>query len=302
MTTSTPLHRPKNFEEYSALKSSTSDEGLQAGLDFQPRPTDVLISPPGKSGTTWLQQIAHGLRTRGSMDFSEITGVTPWIEKAYDIGWDLEAEQVANPRVFKSHLNWYEIPKGGRYIYSFRNPLDVAVSMYRFMDGWFFETGTISIEKFTRELTIKDYETRGYWHHISSWWEQRDNKDVLLLCYEEMKADLVGTVKIVAQFMDIELDDELLDIVVRQSTKDFMLAHKSHFDDHLMQAHIEQQGRVPASPTATKVMPAPSDPERYQLSSELKGEFEEIWDKMITQRFGFKDYSALRTAIAGLRR
>ena len=294
---------PQNLEEYRVARQNFfTKEGWRAGQEFQPRPTDVLISPFGKSGTTWLQQIVHGLRTRGSMDFEEITDVTPWIEVAHDYkGWDMEDEQVADPRLFKSHLNWDEIPKGGRYIYSIRNPLDVAVSSYRFFEGWWFETGSIGIEDFTRD-NIENYETSGYWQHISSWWEQRDNKDVLLLCYEEMKADLVGTVKTVARFMDIALDDELLELVVRQSSKEFMLAHKSHFDDHLLQAHFERRGATPTSPTASKVMPKSKNPERYTLSPELKDELDAIWDKMITQRFGFKDYSELRTAIAELPR
>ena len=42
-------------------------------------------------------------------------------------------------------------------------------------------------------------------------------------------------------------------------------------------------------------------PEQYILSPELEQEFDMIWDKMITQRFGFKDYSELRVAIGELR-
>jgi hypothetical protein len=291
--------RARNLEELSASTGRAfTEESYQAGLKFKPRPTDVLISPPGKSGTTWLQQIAHGLRTRGSMDFEEITSVTPWIEVAQGFGWDLEAEHVAEPRVFKSHMTWHDIPKGGRYIYSIRNPLDVLVSSYRFFEGWWFEVDSISIESFIRDH-IKNYETRGYWHHISSWWEQRDNEDVLLLCYEEMKADLVGTVKKVAQFMKIDLDDELLDIVVHQSSKEFMLAHKSHFDDHLLQVYFESRGGAPPSPTASKVMPE-SNEEHYQVSPELRHDLDVIWGKMITQQYGFRDYSELRTAISEL--
>jgi len=43
------------------------EEGLRQALAFQPQPTDVIITPYAKSGTTWVQQIVHGLRTRGSI-------------------------------------------------------------------------------------------------------------------------------------------------------------------------------------------------------------------------------------------
>jgi hypothetical protein len=117
-----------------------------------------------------------------------------------------------------------------------------------------------------------------------------------------MKTDLPTTVQTVARFMRIALDDELLDIVVRQSSKEFMLAHKTHFDDHLIQQQGERRGGVPADPETSKVTPGVPNHERYKLSLELKGELDAIWHKMIYQRFGFEDYSALHVALAALSR
>ena len=81
------------------------------GLAFEPYPTDFIISPYAKCGTTWLEQIVHGLRTRGSMEFDEINTVIPWLEVAYDVGWDLVKPQVAEPRVYKSHTSLHVVPK-----------------------------------------------------------------------------------------------------------------------------------------------------------------------------------------------
>ena len=77
------------------------------------------------------------------MDFDEITLVVPWLELALDLGIDPDAPQVAEPRAFKSHLNWHDVPKGGRYITMVRDPGDVLVSMYHFHEGWRFEAGSI---------------------------------------------------------------------------------------------------------------------------------------------------------------
>jgi len=33
---------------------------------YTPRPTDVIVSPPAKSGTTWLLHMAHQLRVGGA--------------------------------------------------------------------------------------------------------------------------------------------------------------------------------------------------------------------------------------------
>jgi hypothetical protein len=173
------------------------------------------------------------------MEFDEINSVIPWIEIAFDVGWDLNALQVAEPRVFKSHVSWHDIPKGARYIISFRHYHDAIVSFYRFFEGWLFEPGTISLETLTHWRWPRDKADRqGYWYHLISWWEQRHNQDVLLLCYEDMKADLSDTVQKVARFMGIELDDSLLDIVIRQSSREFMLAHEHQFDER----HINEIG------------------------------------------------------------
>ena len=70
---------PTTPDELDALFAKMfKKESREYGLAFQPRPSDIVIAPFAKCGTTWLQQIAHGLRTRGSMDFEEISNVTPW--------------------------------------------------------------------------------------------------------------------------------------------------------------------------------------------------------------------------------
>ena len=93
------VFRPTTVEQMAEkLDLFFTEQGVAKGLQFQPRADDVLIATYPKCGTTWMQQIVHGLRTTGSMEFSEITQVTPWIEAAFDLDWDLEAEQVGTPR------------------------------------------------------------------------------------------------------------------------------------------------------------------------------------------------------------
>ena len=54
------------------------------GAPFRARPSDAYITPFAKSGTTWLQQIAHGLRSGGDMDFAEISYVVPCLDYALE--------------------------------------------------------------------------------------------------------------------------------------------------------------------------------------------------------------------------
>ena len=95
------------------------------------------------------------------MSFDEITEVTPWIELADAFGWDLTAHHKFSPRIFKSHMDFACIPKGGKYIVSFRNPLTQIVSFYRFMENWWFQETAVSLEEFAYEITLKEPESSG---------------------------------------------------------------------------------------------------------------------------------------------
>ena len=275
-----------------------SREGLRAGMTFRPGPKDILIATYPKCGTTWLQQIVHGLRTRGSMDFDEITAVVPWIELAFDVGIDLEAPQVAEPRAFKTHLSWDEVPKGARYIYALRDPKDVLVSVYHFHEGWRFEPGTIAIEDFAKEFFMSRATGRRYWRHLSSWWEQRHRGELLMFCYEDMKADLATTIRRIARFIDCELDEDLLDIVLRQSSIDFMRAHERQFDDHLVREARNASRGLPPGGESSKVRRGRVGDHLVEVPAEVSEELDAIWREEIAAKFGLPSYAALRAQLA----
>lgn len=110
----TPLGRAVTWDEFVERMAILFRSEEEAYRTFESWPNDVIISPFAKCGTTWLQQIVHSLRTGGDMDFDDIYEVVPFIDIALELGIDLNAEQKANPRVFKSHHTWDEVPKGCR--------------------------------------------------------------------------------------------------------------------------------------------------------------------------------------------
>ena len=125
--------RPTTIEEVKRrLALFSSQESEIEGLNYVAGADDVFIATYPKCGTTWMQQIVHCLRTRGDMDFDEITEVVPWLELSHDLGMDNYAEQKARPHTFKTHFAWDQVPKGGKYIHITRNPYAVLLSFYRF--------------------------------------------------------------------------------------------------------------------------------------------------------------------------
>src|SRR6185436_8589797 len=135
MTDNQIFTRPRSIPDMlERMKNFSTDAGWQRGLDFKPNPTDVFIVTPPKCGTTWMQQIVHGLRTRGSMDFDDISRVVPWINMAHDMEIDIYAPQVARPRAFKTHTPLHELSSGGKYIVVLRDPRDALLSHYHFFE------------------------------------------------------------------------------------------------------------------------------------------------------------------------
>lgn len=267
-----------------------NEEERAKGRSLKLRPTDIVIAPFGKSGTTWVQQIVHCLRTRGDMDFDDISRVVPWIETSAMLGIDLDAEQKVNPRAFKSHLSWDAIPKGGRYIVTVRDPGDALYSLYKFMEGWFIEPGSISLDEFALRIFIDD---RQYWKHLASWLPRRNDDDVLFMAFEHMKSDLCATVERIAEFIGIPLDDELREITEQHASLEFMLRHKNRFDDRLMREMSERLMSLPPGSDSAKVRAGKVGEHARHLGEEISAEIDAVWQQEITAKFGFQSYRAL---------
>ena len=276
------------------LSKLFTKEGVARGLAFEPKPDDVIISPYSKCGTTWIQQTVHGLRTRGSMDFVEISEVIPWIEAAADLGQDLTAPQVAQPRAFKSHLPFDRIPSGARYICVVRDPMRALISMYKFFEGWLMEPGAIDFEDFAYELYLARTAPAGYWHHLVTWVEQKDNPDVLLLCYEDLQASFATYLPAIAKFLRLPFDSELEQIVIRQSSLDFMRANEKHFGDFPLRKAHEKRSGLTLEGNSSKVSSVESAASRPKPSEQLVLDMQARWEQEVTPRIGFKDYPQLR--------
>jgi len=271
------------------------EEAAAAIAAYRPRPTDIVIAPFSKCGTTWLQQTFHCLRTRGDMDFDDISRVTPWIEMSGICGQNLEAPQRGEPRGFKSHLPYNAIPKGARYVVALRDPKDAMISLYRFMEGWFLEPGAVSFEDFARARIAG--KGPDYWGHLVSWWAQRANPAVLLLSYEGMTADPEATVRRLAAFAGVALDDDLLALTLKHSSRAFMLAHADRFDDLMMRQVSEQRCNLPPGSASAKVRAKPAGPPRQEMTPALDAEMDAIWAERVAAPLGFETYAALEAAL-----
>lgn len=119
---------------------------------YIPRPDDVIVAGPVKCGTTWMQQILHQIRTGGDENFSDIYDVSPYIPLiGQKSTCDLNEDHVAEPRIFKSHAHYDDIPKiegVTRFVVIVRDPYDAQLSLIKFMFRY------LGID---RDVTPKEY-------------------------------------------------------------------------------------------------------------------------------------------------
>ena len=293
-------HRARSMEEFRAGQREFGKEAIaarDAAPPFEPRETDVIISPYGKCGTTVLQQMFHTLRTRGDTDFDDISRVVPWIEMSPMLGIDLNAPQRAEPRGFKSHLSYTRVPKGARYVVSLRDPKDAFVSMLRFMEGWFIEQGAVTMEDFFEGWQKGGGpEGEGYWSHLLSWMAVRDRPDVLLVSYSKMVADPAGHIRKLADFAGIPLGEDLLELTLDRTSRSYMLSNKHRFDDAMMRKLSETKGGLPAGSDSAKVRN--SDGSHHdELTPALADRIDAMWTEQVTPVLGYADFAELEKAL-----
>ncbi len=296
MTDQAP-RRARSIEEMNDLRRMVvRPEQMDAAVkSFRPRSSDVVFSPYPKCGTTWLQQAFHTLRTRGDMDFGDISQVVPWIETSLALGVDINAEQRANPRGFKSHMNYHPARSGVRFVVSIRDPRDALVSMFRFMEGWYLEPGATTVNQFAR--TVLTSHRGDYWNHLISWWEQRENPKVLLLSYEHMSAAPALHIRKLAAFCGIPLDDDLLALTLERSSIAYMQAHKDRFSDTAMREASERLCNLPPGSEVSKVRLGKVGSYRDELDAETIARLDTRWTRAITPKLGFPDYAALEAEL-----
>ena len=235
--------------------TAESDKDLNLGLDlrwgeftpthdprvlahFIPRPGDVLITTAPKSGTTWLQQILHQLRTGGDTGFTSIDEVVPWLElPRRGVTWRqqlLAYERLPDPRVFKTHCTCEQTPHNDHVniILSSRDPRDCCVSFYHHVMGMTDDArkrvGFDHLNSFDDVFEAwLDYAA--WYRNTQSWWPHRDDRNVLWLRYEDMKTSLDDAVTRIAAFLQWRVTPRQHRKIVEYSSFEWMKKHTEKF-------------------------------------------------------------------------
>lgn len=201
--------------------------------EVTPRADDIVITTSYKAGTTWTQRIVGCLVFQSTELPGPIDECSPWIElRPMMSREDLHAlcAGMTHRRFLKSHCAADAIPQrtDWKYIYVGRDPRDVFMSLVNhygghrpealeMMNAGDFPGPKIApfdgdVRALWRRWTTEGafaWESDGapYWSHLyhaRTYWDLRDRSNLLMLHYNDLKADLEGEMRRIGEFLEIE--------------------------------------------------------------------------------------------------
>jgi len=189
-------------------------------LLFEGYEDDIFIASFPKSGTTWLQMILYQLTTNGKMDFCHIDRVSPWLETGF-IFPSQKLTDLPAPRLLKSHLPYFQIPKYGcRYIYIARDGRDAAVSYHHQYAQ--HSKNHVAFATFFQWFLRGRFQFGSWFKHVREWHDNSHNLRLLFITYEELKLEPEETIKKIAQFCGLQADRKTLARVLERSSITYM--------------------------------------------------------------------------------
>ncbi|HEX2527996.1 MAG TPA: sulfotransferase domain-containing protein [Geminicoccus sp.] len=214
--------------------------------EFAFRDDDIVIATYAKSGTTWVQQIVAQLLFQGSAEV-EVANISSWLDLRVPPR-DIKLPAVmAQPhrRFLKTHLpvDALVYSPQAKYLYIGRDGRDVVWSLFNHHananDLWYQvlnETpGRVGppIDRppqdvrryFTEWLDGDGHPFWPFWENIRSWWEIRHLPNLLMLHYNDLKADMPGQIRRISAFLDIPIDEERWPAILQHCSFDFMKAN-----------------------------------------------------------------------------
>jgi hypothetical protein len=245
---------------------------------FELRDDDIIISTPSKCGTTWMQMQCALLVFQTPELPAPLTRLSPWVdvqtETVESVFAELDAQQ--HRRFIKSHTPLDGLPQhpGVTYITVGRDPRDVALSWDNHFNNMKLDTviGRLvdvigmdglaelmpngppeqpedPVERFwhwmeSEAVTENDVSgLPGLVNHLKSFWDRRDDPNVALFHYADMKADLDGEMRRLASVLNVDVDESKWDSLVAAATFGRMKERASELAPQVTHDFWQEDGR-----------------------------------------------------------
>ena len=207
------------------------------------RDDDIVVATYAKTGTTWTQQIVGQLLHQRADAL--LLEASPWIDFR-PLPLEVVLEGIAaqkHRRFLKTHLpvDALRFSPKAKYLYVVRDGRDVAWSMHNHHLGFTDQFYLMVNNVFGREGDPMAPPTSdpaqyfrewldgaglpigaSFWEHVQGWYDIRHLPNVLLLHFNDLKADLPGQMRRIARFLDIAIDESALPMMLEHCSFDYM--------------------------------------------------------------------------------
>ena len=196
--------------------------------------TYILLERFKSGGTTFVQHIVYLILNSGIpvLPNERLNDLFPHLE---EVGKEFIEKQANKDgkRLIKTHLPYQMTPQSSKakYIFVSRNPKDCVVSFfhhtrgfpkhYGFADGDFDVYFNLFIDG------MVDFGS--YFTMLRSWFDHKDDDNVLFLTYEALRCNTRETILSIAKFINmdyyhklLEQDEHILDEVLKHSSLECM--------------------------------------------------------------------------------
>lgn len=214
--------------------------------DLRFRDDDVVIATYAKSGTTWTQQIVAQLIFDGAEGLN-VPEMSPWLDlRVPPREVKLPAVEAQTHRRFlKTHLpvDALVFSEKAKYIYIGRDGRDVVWSLHNHHsqgnDAFFaaindtpgrvgpaLDRADPDIARYFR--TWLDHDGSPFWpfwENVRTWWAIRHLPNVMMLHFADLKRDMPGQIRRVAEFLEIPVRASSWDRILEHCSFEYMKRH-----------------------------------------------------------------------------
>jgi hypothetical protein len=213
------------------------------------RPDDIIISTPAKCGTTWMQTCCALLLFQTPELPRPMAELSPWVDM---LTWPIDelvtlVEGQQHRRFLKTHTPLDGLPWSPdvTYIVVGRDPRDVALSwddhmanmdLGRVFTARIEAVGMDGLDpSMTPPVFAADPIDR-FWHwvdvdsgdpltglssvvhHLDSFWQRRDESNIVFFHYADLRDDLEGQLRRLAGVLGVDVPDALWPALVKAAT------------------------------------------------------------------------------------
>mmetsp|Transcript_25323 Transcript_25323/g.48499 ORF Transcript_25323/g.48499 Transcript_25323/m.48499 type:complete len:355 (+) Transcript_25323:56-1120(+) len=213
---------------------------------------DVVVASGGKAGSVWLMTLMHLLRSKGDDSYNSISDVAGMVEIVTYPGQtpaqaiEAQLQKKENNPSMRPWFWWgHSSPKDPKvvglnpkanpnikYVLVARNGKEVVRSIYPFINahGQEFKTmwGGFPPKLSGPEEAFKMFAVdmpQFFFEYTRDWWAFRNEKNVMLLHFADLKKDLSASAHKLAKFLELEVPEDAMDLVLQKAPYKYMKEH-----------------------------------------------------------------------------